>query len=164
LQLVMGMYIQKIYTWQNFPYNVAYAQWATTKKYAHYGLNSCVFFVITHATTNLAYGVNQTWAGILLWGLNYLQHGRFYFGVLTLASFVSSNFVYNIVNFQIEGPTYFFGPIVFIRCTMPLYVEFYFFVWISSMELIFYVSFECCCCCCCCCCVCVCVYLFIYLF
>ncbi len=95
----------------NFPYNVAYAQQATTRNYAQYGLNSCIFLVVMHATTNLACGVNQTWAKILLWSLCYLQHGRFYFGVLALVSFVSSNFVCNIANCQMEGPTYCFGPI-----------------------------------------------------
>jgi hypothetical protein len=81
-----------------------------------------------HVITNLAYGVNQTWAEISLCGLSYLQHGRFYFGVLALASFVFSNFVCNIANCQMEGHTYFFEPITFIRCMVPLYVQFYFFV------------------------------------
>jgi hypothetical protein len=65
---------------QNFPYNVAYAQSATTNKYVQYGLNSCVFLVVMHTTTNLTYGVSQTWARILLWGLSYLQHGDFILG------------------------------------------------------------------------------------
>jgi hypothetical protein len=37
---IVGMYSQKFYILQNFPYDVAFAHWAVAGKYGRYGLNS----------------------------------------------------------------------------------------------------------------------------
>jgi len=69
-----------------------------------------------------------------------IEHGpTFYFEVLALVGFAFSNFDCSIPTCQVEW------PITFIRCTMSLFPLFYFFVWLSLMELIFYVFFWCCC-------------------
>jgi len=56
-----------------------------------------------------------------------IEHGpTFYFELFALVGFAFSNFDCSIPTCQIEGPIYFFGPITFIRCTMPLFPLFYF--------------------------------------
>jgi hypothetical protein len=70
LYFIMGMYSQKFYILQKFPYDVTYAHWAIVRKYGRYGLNSWAFLVVMHVMKDLAYGASQTWAKILFWGFS----------------------------------------------------------------------------------------------